>query len=68
DEIIKNVGDDHVALGSDFDGWIPRIPRDMNDASDLPLLTQGMLDMGYSEKRIKKILGENFLRVWHDVL
>jgi len=66
--IIQTVGDDHVALGSDFDGWIPRIPEDMNDATDLPVLTQHMLDSGYRESRIKKILGENFLSVWKEVL
>ena len=68
DYIVQNVGEDHAAIGSDFDGWIPRIPEDMQDASDLPVLTQGMLDMGYSPERIKKILGENFLRVWADIL
>jgi membrane dipeptidase len=68
DHIINQVGEDHAAIGTDFDGWIFSIPQDMNDASDLPLLTQGMLDMGYLDKQIKKILGENFLRVWGDVL
>lgn len=68
DTIVQNVGEDHAAIGSDFDGWIPRIPEDMQDAADLPVLTQGMLNMGYSPERIKKILGENFLRVWTDIL
>ena len=67
DAIVQKVGEDHAAIGSDFDGWIPRIPEDMQDASDLPVLTQGMLNMGYSPERIKKILGENFLRVWADI-
>ena len=65
--IVQKVGADHAAIGSDFDGWIPRIPQDMQDATDLPVLTQGMLNMGYSPERIKKILGENFLRVWAEI-
>ncbi len=68
DYIVRNYGDDHVALGTDFDGWIPRIPSDMEDAADLPLLTQHMLNHGYSEDRIRKILGMNFLRVWRAAL
>lgn len=68
DYIIDKIGEDHLAIGTDFDGWIPRIPQDLNDAADLPLLTQKMLDHGYAPQRIKKILGENFLRVWEDVL
>jgi len=68
DYAVKMVGEEHVALGSDFDGWIPTLPEDMQDATDLPLLTHGMLKMGYSPDRIKKILGENFLRVWREVV
>lgn len=68
DHIISTVGEDHAAIGSDFDGWIPRIPEDMQDAADLPLLTQAMLDRSYTHKQVKKILGENFLRVWREIL
>ncbi|MFQ6113915.1 MAG: dipeptidase [bacterium] len=68
DHIIDRVGEDHAAIGSDFDGWIPRIPDDMHDAADLPLLTQRMLERGYNRTRIKKILGENFLRTWEEIL
>ena len=67
DYVVNNYGEDHVAIGSDFDGWIPRIPEDMRDAADLPRLTQAMLDHGYQGKRIQKILGGNFLRVWREV-
>ena len=59
---IKNVaGIDHVGLGSDFDG-IPYLPTGMNGAEDMPLVTYEMLRRGYSEKDIKKVLGENLLR------
>ena len=68
DYIVQTVGEDHAAIGSDFDGWISGIPYDMQDASDMPILIRGLVNLGYSNERIKKILGENFLRVWGNVL
>ncbi|MBI2956326.1 MAG: alpha/beta fold hydrolase [Acidobacteria bacterium] len=61
DHAVKLVGPDHVGLGSDFDG--APMPDGMDDASYLPRLTQALLDRGYSEVDIKKILGGNTLRV-----
>jgi membrane dipeptidase len=66
DRAIQLVGEDHVALGSDFDGG-PTLPRGMRDVRDLPLLTEAMLRRGYSERRIRKFLGENLLRVFRQV-
>lgn len=63
---IEVAGEDHVALGSDFDGG-PTPPKEMTDIRDLPLLTQGMLRRGWSEQRIKKFLGGNLLRVFREV-
>ncbi|MEM8681681.1 MAG: dipeptidase, partial [Planctomycetota bacterium] len=62
DHIVEVAGIDHVGLGSDFDG-IPYTPRQIEDVSDYPNLTQGMLDRGYSEEDIVKVLGGNLLRV-----
>jgi len=62
DRAIEMVGEDHVMLGSDFDGG-PTLPRGMRDVSDLPLLTEAMLKRGWSEQRIRKFLGGNLLRV-----
>jgi membrane dipeptidase len=59
---IALVGEDHVMLGSDFDGG-PTLPRGMRDVRDLPMLTEAMLKRGWSEQRIKKFLGGNLLRV-----
>ena len=59
---IELVGEDHVMLGSDFDGG-PTLPRGMRDIRDLPLLTEAMLKRGWSEVRIRKFLGGNLLRV-----
>lgn len=66
DRAIQLVGEDHVALGSDFDGG-PDPPRGIRDISDLGLLTQAMLRRGYSEERIKKFLGGNLLRVFREI-
>lgn len=63
---VKLVGEDHVALGSDFDGG-PPLPREIKDISDYPQMTKAMFDLGYSESRIRKILGLNWLRVIREV-
>jgi membrane dipeptidase len=66
DRAIQLVGEDHVALGTDFDGG-PTPPRDMHDVSDLPMITGAMLRRGYSEERIRKFLGVNLLRVFRRI-
>ncbi len=62
DRAVELVGEDHVMLGSDFDGG-PTLPRGMRDIRDLPMLTDAMLKRGWSEQRIRKFLGGNLLRV-----
>jgi len=62
EHIANTVGEDHASLGSDWDGAIIT-PRDMPTCLELPRLVQLMLDRGWSDTRIRKILGENFLRV-----
>ena len=62
DYIVKLIGVDHVGLGSDFDG-INSAPLELNDVTDYPLITKGLLERGYSKRDIKKILGGNFLRL-----
>ena len=63
DYIVRLVGVDHVGLGSDFDG-IEAAPIELNGVQDFPLITKALLDRGYSKKSIRKIVGENFLRVF----
>ena len=63
---VKLVGEDHIALGSDFDGG-PELPREIKDVSDYPQLTIAMQKLGYSDQRIRKILGLNWLRVIRQV-
>ena len=66
DRAIHLVGEDHVALGSDFDGG-PTLPRGMRDIRDLPMITEAMLRRGWSEERIRKFLGGNLLRVFRQI-
>ncbi len=63
---VKLVGEDRIALGSDFDGG-PLLPREMKDASDYGEITKALGRLGYSERRIRKILGGNLLRVIREV-
>jgi membrane dipeptidase len=63
DYIVRLVGVNHVGLGSDFDG-ISSAPQQLDDVTGFPLITKALLERGYSRKDIKKILGENFLRVF----
>jgi len=67
DHIVGLVGADHVGLGSDFEGVGDSLPDGLKDVSGYPNLVEGLLRRGYSEADIKKILGENLLRVWEDV-
>jgi membrane dipeptidase len=65
DHAVKVAGIDHVGLGSDFDG--AEMPYGMEDASRLPRITEALLQRGYSETDIEKILGGNALRLMQDV-
>jgi membrane dipeptidase len=64
--IVQLVGADHVALGSDFDGT-NALPDDLRDVSQLPVLTELLLQRGFSDGDIRKILGENVLRFFDRV-
>lgn len=67
DHIAKVAGVDHVGLGSDFDGVSGALPEGIHSAADLPKITQALLDRGYSDPDIKKVLGGNLLRVMREV-
>ncbi len=64
EHIVINMGEDYAALGSDFDGFI----KAPTDVTGLPLLTKALLDKGIGPNQLKKIYGENFLRVLRAVL
>lgn len=67
DRAVDLAGIDHVGLGSDYDGVGDSLPSGLKDASTYPTLIQGLLDRGYDEEAIEKILGLNALRVWETV-
>jgi membrane dipeptidase len=67
DHVVKLVGIDHVGLGSDFDGVGDSLPMGLEDVSKYPNLIYELLRAGYSDKDIKKICGENLLKVWSQV-
>jgi membrane dipeptidase len=62
EHVAKVAGPDHVCLGSDFDG-APIMPTGLEDASKLPNLTAALRERGWPAENIRKLLGENLLRV-----
>ena len=56
DYIVKTIGIDHVGINS--------APQQLDDITNMPLITKELMKRGYSKKDIRKILGENFLRVF----
>ena len=68
DHMVKRMGIDHVALGSDFDG--ATVPKEIGDAAGLQKLVAALRDAGYGEADLAKICRENWLRVlrasWHE--
>ena len=66
DHAVQVAGPDHVGLGADWDG-VGSMPEQLDDVSQLPNLTRGLLERGHSPETVRKILGENLLRVMHDV-
>jgi len=62
EHIIQVAGVDHVGIGSDYDG-INTVPKQLEDVSCYPFITQELLNRGHSKEDILKILGGNVLRV-----
>ena len=67
DHIKYLVGIDYVGLGSDFNGVGGLLPVGLEDVSKYPNLVYELLNRGYSDEDIKKVLGANLLRVWKQV-
>ncbi len=68
DHVVELTGGvDHVGIGSDYDGVGDSLPIDLKDVSGYPNLVRGLLERGYSEDDIRKILGGNLLRVWRAI-
>ena len=62
EHMAQIAGNDHVCLGSDFDD-APMMPVGLEDASKLPALTAALRARGWSPRNLRKLLGENLLRV-----
>ena len=64
---VKLIGIDHVGIGSDFDGVSGNLPEGLKTVADYPNLIAGLQARGYKDHDIRKIIGENTLRVWRAV-
>jgi membrane dipeptidase len=64
DRAVRLAGIDHVGLGSDYDGVGDSLPIGLKDVSTYPNLVAGLMERGYDEAAIAKILGGNLMRVW----
>ncbi len=67
DHIRRLIGVDHLGFGSDFDGVGDTLPVGLKDVSDYPNLVQGLVERGYSNEDIEKIMGGNFMRIWKQI-
>jgi len=67
DHVVEIAGVDYVGIGSDFDGVGDSLPVGLKDVSQYPNLIEGLLERGYSEEDIGKILSGNLFRVWRAV-
>jgi membrane dipeptidase len=67
DHVVQLVGVDYVGIGSDFDGVGGALPVGLQDVSSYPNLVAKLRERGYTEEDIRKICGENLLRVWSQV-
>jgi membrane dipeptidase len=67
DRIVRLAGVDHVGIGSDFDGVNGALAMELRSVADYPQLVAGLQQRGYKDADIRKILGDNLLRVWREV-
>ena len=65
--LVGLTSTDHVGIGSDYDGVGDSLPTGLKDVSSYPSLIGALLQRGYTENDIEKILGGNLLRVWEEV-
>lgn len=68
DHAIQIMGENHVGLGSDFDGLDRPPPTGLEDASKMPNLMDALKKKGYSDERLQKVMGGNFMRIFEEVL
>lgn len=66
EHMLEVAGNDHVGLGSDFDG--ATMPVDLPDISHMQLVAEGLAGRGYTEEVIDKVMGANLLRVLNQTM
>lgn len=66
DHVVRLIGIDHVGIGSDFDGGGG--VKGCDDVSQIPEVTKELIRRGYSEEDIRKIWGQNIMRVMRQVI
>jgi len=67
EHVVAVAGVDHVGLGSDFDGVGDTLPTGLKDVSGYPNLVAELMRRDWNDEDIRKVLGENLLRVWSAV-
>lgn len=67
EHVVQLVGIEHVGIGSDYDGVGDSLPTGLKDVSSYPNLVAELLRRDYSADDIRKVLGENFMRVWQHI-
>ena len=63
--LVKVAGVDHVGIGSDYDG-VSKLPTQLEDVSTYPVITQALLDRGFAEEDIHKIMSGNIMRAYRE--
>jgi membrane dipeptidase len=63
EHVRRVAGIDHVGIGSDFDGTDNQLPVGLEDVSTFPVLLAELSRRGWSEEDLRKLAGENTLRV-----
>lgn len=59
ERVVELVGIEHVAFGSDYDGWVPSIPIDQRDCRDLWRIVAVLLKRGWTETQLDRLLSRN---------
>jgi membrane dipeptidase len=67
DHVVELVGDEHVGIGSDFEGVNGELPDGLSDVGQYPNLLAELMRRGYSNESLARICGQNMLRVWSEV-
>jgi len=68
EHVVNLVGPDHIGFGADYDGMSPELTPIPPEVNQLPLLTEALVQRGFDDETVLKVLGGNFLRVLREVI